>query len=251
MRFWQFTIVLAGFFGVQTFGQIVQPFSIRFQTSQKGSITMVSNTALTCNPNTNGCNTATAFSTNSSGSTSNSNNGWTMQYTDMDGNASTFMSSSDSLNLLNCSEISWAGLYWNASNTNGASSTPAGYTSRDQVKLKVNNGAYQTLTADQIINNVTAYQSYFCFKNITSIVQTAGIKARFTLADMFAWTGGTNLAAGWSIVVVYKNTTLTDRILTVFDGLAVVNSGNNVNIPINGFVTPLSGPVNFELGVIS
>ena len=38
---------------------------------------------------------------------------------------------------------------------------------------------------------------------------------------------------------------------SVFDGLAVVSNGNNTTIPINGFVTPLSGPVNFELGVVS
>ena len=37
----------------------------------------------------------------------------------------------------------------------------------------------------------------------------------------------------------------------MFDGLAVVSNGNNTTIPINGFVTPPSGPVNFELGVVS
>ena len=91
--------------------QIVQPFAIRYQTNQKGGITFVANTALTCNPSTNGCNTATSFNTASSGSNTNNNNNWTMQYVDNDGNASTFMSSSDSLNLPQCSEISWAGLY--------------------------------------------------------------------------------------------------------------------------------------------
>lgn len=236
------------------FSQVVQPFAIRYQTNQKGGITFVSNTALTCNPTATSqsttCPTATSTNQNSiTGSTDYNNNGWTMQYVDVDGDATTTMSSSDSLNLPSCSEISWAGLYWCASNTNGASSQPNGYTNRNQVKFKVNNGTYQSLTADQIINSTTGYQSYFCFKNVTSLVQGAGIKARFTLANMFCWTGAQNLAGGWTLVVVYKNTTLTDRNLTVFDGLAVVTSSNNVTVPISGFLTPLSGPVNFELGV--
>ena len=200
------------------FSQIVNPFAIRYQTNQKGSITFVTNTALTCNPSANylgtPCPNATG-STSTGGGNSNNNNSWTMQYVDSDGDNSTIMSSSDSLNLPNCSEITWAGLYWCASNTNGASSQPAGYANRSQVKFKVNNSAYQTLTADQTINSTTGYQSYFCFKNVTSIVQGAGIKARFTLADMFCWTGVANLAGGWTMVVVYKNTTMTDRNLTV------------------------------------
>ncbi|MFN5735199.1 MAG: SprB repeat-containing protein, partial [Flavobacteriales bacterium] len=236
------------------FSQIVNPFASRYQTNQKGSITFVTNTALTCNPTATSsgtaCPTATGSNSNGGGQTNN-NNSWTMQYVDSDGDNSTIMSSSDSLNLPNCSEITWAGLYWCASNTNGASSQPAGYANRSQVKFKVNNSAYQTLTADQTINSTTGYQSYFCFKNVTPIVQGAGIKARFTLGDMFCWTGATNLAGGWTLVVVYKNTTMTDRNLTVFDGLAVVSSGNTVTVPINGFVTPLSGPVNFELGVVA
>lgn len=115
-----------------------------------------------------------------------------MQYVDNDVDATTFMSSSDSLDLPQCSEITWAGLYWSASNTNNSNATPIGWANRAQCKFKVNNGAYQSLTADNIINSTTGYLSYFCYKNITSIVQGAGIKARFTLADMICWTGGQN-----------------------------------------------------------
>ena len=43
--------------------QVVQPFAIRFQTNQKGGITRVANTALTCNLATNGCTAATSYST--------------------------------------------------------------------------------------------------------------------------------------------------------------------------------------------
>ena len=33
--------------------------------------------------------------------------------------------------------------------------------------------------------------------------------------------------------------------------LHIFHGGNNVEVPISGFATPPSGPVNFELGVIS
>ena len=107
--------------------QIVQPFAIRYQTNQKGGLTFVANTALTCNPLSSylgtTCPTSTS-STSSGGGSSAINNNWTMQYVNADNDPSTFMSSSDSLNLPQCSEISWAGLYWCASNTNGSNSTP-------------------------------------------------------------------------------------------------------------------------------
>lgn len=113
--------------------QVIDPFSIRFQTSQKGSIRFVSNASVTCNGTGSSC--TNAKNENPPGGTS-TNNGYTMSYIDIDGDASTFMSSSDSLNLPTCSSILWAGLYWNAIITSGTSQ----YSNRNQVKLKVNNG---------------------------------------------------------------------------------------------------------------
>ncbi|MEY3968102.1 MAG: hypothetical protein RL137_1007, partial [Bacteroidota bacterium] len=173
-----------------------------------------------------------------------------MSYVDIDTDPTTFMSSSDSLNLPNCSEITWAGLYWGGKIT----TSTANYVNRSNIKLKVNNGTYQQLTADQTINNTTGAVSYFCFKNITSIVQSAGIKGRFTIADQVQQVNSSNLFGGWTIVVVYKNISEPYKNLTVFDGLANVSQGsssNTVTIPISGFLTPLSGAVSFELGVIA
>ncbi|NBR14873.1 MAG: hypothetical protein EBU01_09905, partial [Crocinitomicaceae bacterium] len=173
---------------------------------------------------------------------------------DIDGNSSTFMSSSDSLNLANCSEVLWAGLYWSARVTPSTTN----YNTRNTVRLKLNNGAYQNLVADDLLdvqsisgNPNFQMPSYFCFKDITSTVQAAGTKGRFTVANIVSQTGSNNLFGAWSIVVVYKNVFQTMRNLTVFDGMAYVSSGVNVDIPISGFVTPLAGPVSFELGVVA
>ena len=181
-----------------------------------------------------------------------------MVYVDTDTDPTTFMSSSDSIILPNCSEVLWAGLYWSAR----ILSSTTNYASRDQIKLKVNNGAYQSLTADQLldvptINNQSwSHPSYFCFKNVTSLLTGTGLNARFTVADLvsrdntLSTNGATNCWGGWTIVIVYKNVLQSMRNLTVFDGFANISSGNSLNIPISGFTTPPSGPVSFELGVI-
>ncbi|MEY4893239.1 MAG: hypothetical protein RL751_49, partial [Bacteroidota bacterium] len=239
-----FVLSFGAFF--TSFGQIVSPFNIRYQTQQKGGIRFISNVSVTCNSSTSCTNAQAQIAPSGTGQ----NNSYTMSYVDIDGDPTTFMSSSDSLNLPNCSEITWAGLYWggkiNTSTTN--------YANRSNIKLKVNNGSYQQLTADQTINNTTGAVSYFCYKNITNIVQGAGIKGRFMIADQIQQVNSSNLFGGWSIVVIYKNISEPYKNLTVFDGLANVSQGsasNTVTIPISGFLTPLSGAVSFELGVIA
>ena len=55
-----------------------------------------------------------------------------MGYVDTDNTTATWMSSSDSLNLDICSEITWAGLYWSAR----IESSTTNYAFRNQVKLR-------------------------------------------------------------------------------------------------------------------
>ncbi|MCX6209174.1 MAG: hypothetical protein NTZ59_06615 [Bacteroidetes bacterium] len=56
------------------------------------------------------------------------------------------------------------------------------------------------------------------------------------------------IGGSWTIVVVYGNQLQNMKQLTVFDGLANVSGSNVVNVPVSGFLTPPTGPVNFELG---
>ncbi|MEN9304184.1 MAG: hypothetical protein RL264_2613, partial [Bacteroidota bacterium] len=225
--------------------QLIQAFNTRYTTNQKGGIRILANVSASCSSGTS-CTSATSQVPPSG---TNQNGDFTMNYVDIDGLSSTFMSSSDSLNLANCSEILWAGLYWGAR----ATSSVSGWSSRSSCKIRVNSGSYQTLTADQTIDaqSLGTHPSYYCFKDITSIVNSAGIRARFTVADVVTQTGGGNLWGGWSIIVVYKNVFQSMRNLSVFDGFANVGIGNSVDIPISGFTTPPSGPVSFELGVVS
>ena len=232
------------------FSQTFDPFSTRYQTLQKGNIRILSNTSVSCA----GSCTATGEMPPSG---ANNNNNFNMTYVDVDGITSTFMSSSDSLALPNCSEVLWAGLYWGArvGTTTANVPTVPNYANRNTIKLRLNNGAYTTLVADELFNQntVNGHKTYHCFKNITTIAAAAGPNVRYTLADLVTQTGNGSYG-GWSIVIVYKNVFQSQKQLSVFDGLVSVSSGSgggNVSIPISGFVTPQLGPVSIELGLIT
>ena len=77
-----------------SFSQIVDPFSIRFQTNQKGGLVALANTSVGCN--------CTANNEMPPGGTSDNNN-FSMSFVDVDSDATTFMSSGDQLDLANCS----------------------------------------------------------------------------------------------------------------------------------------------------
>ncbi len=237
------TSIISLFIISTTFGQLVTPFTIRYQTQQKGGITFISNSAVTCDGGV-GCG---AGQTEVPPVGSSTNNSFIADYIDIDSDTNTYMSSSDSLNLPACSQVTWAGLYWGGENQSEDSS----YANRNEVRIKINNGSYITLTADYLEDNVAGFSTYHCFKDITSIVQANGLSARYTLADVAARVGGTNRFGGWTIVVVYKNDLMSMRNLTVFNGLSNVSTTNPItDIPISGFLTPLAGPVSFELGMV-
>ena len=50
----------------------------------------------------------------------------------------------------------------------------------------------------------TGYNSYHCYKDVTSLVQTTG-NGTYTLADAVLETGSTNLFGGWTLVIAFKN----------------------------------------------
>lgn len=225
-----------------SYGQLIDPFAIRFQANQKGNIKMLSNVSVGCN-----CSAHNEMPPGGSGD----NNNFSANFVDIDSDPTTYMSSSDQLDLANCSEISWAGLYWVGKLNNNQSSTP-NYANRDQVKLSVDGGAYVDLTADELYDNTVGKVTYFAFKDITAIMQANSITSEYTVANVVTETGS-NTFGGWTIVVVYNNVYESMRNLTVFDGLSNVTPGTSgtVNIPLSGFLTPPSGPVSFELGVVA
>ena len=96
------------------------------------------------------------------------------------------------------------------------------------------------------------------YQEITDYVKTYGPGA-YTVADI-GLKEGTNaspgFSGGWVMVVIYQNPLMKSRAVTLFDGNAFVN-GSRANggefgtIPITGFTTVATGPVNMKLGVMA
>jgi hypothetical protein len=239
-------VALLSLFSTVGHAQALKIFKPQYQVQQKGGIVFLANTSVTCG----NCTGISSASVPPAGGHNGTNTSITSAYVDTDSDMSTFMSNSDSLALLNCSEITWAGLYWGGSTAAAAND----FARRDSVKLKVGNGAYQAMKADTLWDATTpSFTTYHCFKNITNIVTTAGNNKRFTIANVATTTNANNKFGGWTIVVVYRNETQVMRNLTVFHGLTnVINSApnNSVNTGIKGFKTPPNGPVTFELGMV-
>ena len=159
---------------------------------------MISNVAVTCNSSNPNCGVfQNQLPPNGN---HNQDGGVVMDYVDVDTDASTFMSSSDSLALPSCSEVSFAGLYWSAR----VQPNTVEYVTRNEVKIRLGNFLYQTITADETIdvldiptNPFFGMPGYYCYKNITQLVQASGGNARFTVANISSETGDENLFGAW------------------------------------------------------
>ncbi|MRT94527.1 HYR domain-containing protein [Ancylomarina sp. 16SWW S1-10-2] len=223
----------------------------------KGDFTMIGNTNLTLN--------------NYRSDRNNSN--YDMEYVDVDSDASTFNSSSATLTFSEengakpqCSDIIYAGLYW----TGRANSGSITFTERisginktlDKRKVLIKHAgeAYQTVTArDEDIHypNGSGSNIYAAYAEVTDYVQTNGIGEYF-VADMALSDGNggsTGFCGGWGLVVVYKNSKMKWRDVTLYDGYAYVShsGGGNTSydFPISGFKAVQSGDVNIKLGLMA
>ncbi|HNR20031.1 MAG TPA: Ig-like domain-containing protein [Bacteroidia bacterium] len=232
---------------LEVFSQVVVPFRLRYGVTQKGNIVYVTNSMVTCN-NAPTC-PASRMELPPAGTTN--NNADSNSVIDIDLDPSTFSSSSDSLKLPICSEITWAGLYWGSDVTNSGS-TP-NYAKRDSIYLKIaGSSTYTKMKADTLIDNAGAggHTNYFCYKNVTSLVQSGG-RGLYTVANLVTRVNRLNISAGWTIVVAYRNDYSNLRNLAVFDGLNCINTTNQNNITLSGFQTPIAGPISFEVGHVT
>ncbi len=220
---------------------IVRNFTPRYQINVAGDTTLIGNTLLT----------------NPAGRVSqNDNNDYDMDYVDIDSVSTTFNSSAATLAMPAGSTVVWAGLYWGANLNAGDSGANAPNASivRNVLLATPTNSAYTTLTATQYDSLLDSGDlTYQGFVDVTAIVKAAG-NGTYRVANVQAATGE-NRFAGWSLVVVYQNPSLTSKNLTVFDGYADIStrSGGNstLNINVSGFQTPTSGAIQTAIGVVA
>lgn len=240
---------------VYTQAQVLRAFTKRYyNASVKGSIVYVSNSIISSSGIGSGV-PGTGEVPPTGVTWNNQGNGINI---DVDADATTYNSSTSDLNLSSCSNVLFAGLYWGAGEGGNGGST-AWITGETSCKLKLPGAAsYTTVTSSQTdyYNSTNPpgfiYTGYQCFANITSLVNATSPNGTYTLANVVSPLGKNNAYGGWTIVIVYANPSLPSRNLTVFDGCAVVNLGSApVDIAINGFLTPPTGPVSCELGGVT
>ncbi len=212
--------------------QIVRAFTPRFTTSATGDITMIGNTLMSCNGS------GTCASGRLGLGASINDNDFSMVYVDVDGDATTFSSSTADLALPAGATVLWAGLYW------GGDSNNAG---RNTCLLATPVAGYATITAARLDNIGTVYQG---IADVSNQVRAGG-NGTYRVANVRSTPNTANVFAGWGLVVVYQLPQLPMRNLVVFDGFGQVFSGAPITMTVSGFVTPPAGLVQTRLGVIA
>lgn len=183
-----------------------------------------------------------------------------MIFFDIDGDNNTKNSSSSVLNLPGgeCTEIIYAGLYWSGRAHNGGSSpmTFDGFDKR-KVKLKAAGDSYVQITAkdsDIYYPSTTDDNMYAAYADVTDYVREKGATNYF-VADIALKTGSggaTGFYGGWGMVVIYKNSSMTWRDITVFDGYGyMASNGGAVTLPVSGFRAAQYGDVKVKLGMMA
>lgn len=241
------------------------PFTARYKETVKGDMLLVGNSILNVG-NTRPANTPYT-------GTHGYNSGINLEYADVDGDATTFNSSSANVQNPNprtlCLRVKKAYLYWASAYTqervNNQRNPRLERNKFGQIKFKTPNSSYQSLTGEMVYdgndivsprpNAVDAQRAYVYRADVTSYVEAEATRRNgafhgsYTVADMMAPYGnessGVGYAAGWTLIIIYEDQTKPSRHITLFDGFSVLNVDNrNVDIPVSGFQTIPSGNVN-------
>ncbi|MDR7372813.1 hypothetical protein, partial [Flavobacterium aquidurense] len=246
--------------------QVIVPFKERTSSFSpttktyhiKGNFTMMGNTNLTL--------------LNYNPTTTNGNN--QMKYVDIDGDNTTLNSSSSTLVLptdsgtnVGCSKVVFAGLYWtgrvsNANNSPNTFSATNGTLTKTLDKRKISfkgpsASGYDSFTATDIYFPTNTNGNMFtAYAEVTKYVQDHGTGEYFA-ADIAATQGndGGDIGkyAGWALIVVYENSSMKNRDITIFDGHAYVRESQTLSytIPVSGFNSVATGAVGIKLGIMA
>lgn len=234
---------------INLFSQNYVPFSgpgrltpIPFNESLKGDMLLIGNSVLNRSTTTDGPNVPYNGTAG--------NGSFDMQNIDIDGDASTFNSSSANLTIPainnDCYQIKFAMLYWG-----GLYYTSQGFSNFGNVKFKLpGSSSYSNLSGTVIYDApyaIAGINNYVAFFDVTTMLQgLANANGTYTVADVKCGLGSA-VAGGWSLFVVYEDPLATAKNITLFDGFSSISGSNTLNIPITGFNSIPVGPVRAQL----
>ncbi|KJD34502.1 hypothetical protein PK35_01540 [Tamlana nanhaiensis] len=220
------------------FGQNLVPFSPRYDQAIKGDILLIGNSNVGLHP-------TNPYNGNDTNDRANA-----AVHVDIDGDASTFNSSSADLNVpddVTCYQVVYAGLYWSA--------VVDGNSPISDVKFKVPGGSYVDITGTQVYyqnaSNDRNSNTYVYYHDVTNMVTAlADPEGTYAVANISSLVGpkpnSEGLSAGWSLFVVYEDPLLPSKYITSFDGFTRITSTISETFPVSGFRTIPTGPVRAE-----
>ncbi len=217
------------------FAQNLVPFSPRYDQAIKGDILLIGNSNV-------GLHVSDPYNGNATNDGVNA-----AVYVDIDGDGSTFNSSSASLEVPSdndCYVIVYAGLYWSA--------VVDGDEPISDVKFKVPGEEYVDITGTEIYyqnaSNNNQSNTYAYYHDVTDMLTALpDPEGSYSVANISTLVGpkpnSEGLSAGWSLFVVYEDPTLPSKYITSFDGFTKITSVINETFPVSGFNTIPTGPV--------
>lgn len=167
-------------------------------------------------------------------------------------------SSSAVLSMLPGSTVLYAELIWSGSQSTALQDVSGSLNNAVQLKTPLGNTVSVSpspATAQSIANFFGSINIYTRTANITNVVQNAGA-GTYTLSNVPCALGGTFTSSpnnvesnylGWTLCVIYKNGALPYRNATFWVLFSAITGTNTVDVPISGFLTPSSGPINARL----
>jgi len=235
-------LLLFGLFATFAFAE--NDFSNEYSnttTGFRGDFTIIGNTLVTCSGR--GCNPNNGGQNNS--------RRW-MVYVDEDQDSTTQNSSRARLDLPANAQIEYAALVWGGrtENSNGGRA----------IKFKRPGDAdYRTLSSDwtETISGYSHGDPYASYKDVTQLLgQLTNPNGDYWVADIDTKTGSSDRLGfwgGWALIVVYRDPSETSiRRITVDAGLKkVAGQSTNVDVTIQGLVTPVAGAYVTHLGVVA
>jgi hypothetical protein len=239
-------VLFTGLIGFTTYSQTYKAFSIRKKIDIRGKMIVAGNTILGKDN--------LPFNDDTK-----SNQDISMQYIDIDGDASTFSSSSADLSVppqkdgsaTTCYRVAYAALYWGAMLQSGSR------TNINKVKLKLpGSTTYNDITGEVVYDAIVspiipdANKPYACYADVTNLLSgLTNLTGTYTVANVtssIGTNGSTGLSAGWTLFVVYEDPSLHMKSFNVFDGFSHVYSSHFEKIPVTGFITPPSGNIDLQ-----
>lgn len=256
-----------------------------FSADARGDITTIGNVATTCDPAyANELWSAAESSAACNGARNGAatinrwdgdpmvpvNNLLSMEPVDVDGDPSTFESSSAVLRIPSGATVLWAGLHWNAATSvrqGGNSNHGSTYGSdapdpsaQFQVRFATpSSGGYRALdaapadgTSRDTWDPSSGTDTYGAYVDVTALVKAGG-SGRYTVADIQTCRGFGGCFGSWSLTVAFADRQMPARNLNVWHGWQLTSPSDDGGVQefaVQGITPPPSGDVNARIGVV-